>query len=135
MSTASELRKICEKDLFSFAKYVNPQRVYGELHKKVFKFLQSEDVGVNQLLLLPRGHMKSHCIAVWCAWWITKHPATTILYVSSTTTLAEAQLDAIKHILTCDNYTRLWPNMVHPELFHLSRLPSSGCTMLGQRRG
>lgn len=107
------LKTLCEADLFTFAKYTNPQRVYGELHKDVFKQLQKE--GTNQLFLLPRGHMKSHCIAVWCAWWITKNPHTTILYVSATTTLAEAQLGAIKHILTCDRYTELWPGMVNPE--------------------
>jgi phage terminase large subunit-like protein len=126
MPNLDTLRDICEADLFSFAQYVNPQRVYGELHKEVFKWLQGEDVGVNQLLLLPRAHMKSHCVAVWCAWWITKHPETTILYVSSTSTLAEAQLDAIKHILTCDEYRRLWPEMTHPEEGKRERWNASG---------
>lgn len=56
--------------------------------------------------------MKSHCLAVWCLWWITKHPDTSIMYVSATTTLAEAQLYAIKNVLTSKIYRRYWPDMV-----------------------
>lgn len=109
-----EVRQLALDDLFSFAKLVNPQYVYGEVHKKVFRFLQDTS-HPNQLVLLPRGHLKSHCIAVWCAWWITKHPETSIMYISATTTLAEAQLYAIKNILASDVYTRYWPEMIHPE--------------------
>jgi len=52
-------------------------------------------------------------IAVWCAWWITKHPDTTILYVSATEDLAIEQLYAIKMILDSDVYRRYWPDMTH----------------------
>ena len=113
-SEIEEIRELAEKDLYSFACLVNPERVYGEVHKEVFRFLQGVETP-NQLLLLPRAHMKSHCIAVWCAWWITIHPETSILYVSATTTLAEAQLYAIKNILTSDIYRRYWPEMIHPD--------------------
>ena len=113
-NTLDELRELAESDLYTFACLVNPERVYGELHEEVFRFLQQGDIP-NQLLLLPRSHMKSHCIAVWCAWWITKHPDTSMLYVSATTTLAEAQLYAIKNLLTSDTYTRYWPDMIHPD--------------------
>lgn len=109
-----EVRELAEADLFTFAKLVNPMRVYGDIHKDVFKWLQ-ESMTPNQLLLLPRAHMKSHCIAVWCAWWVTKYPETTILYISATSTLAESQLYAIKNILLSKPYQRFWPNMVHPE--------------------
>ena len=113
-NSLDELRDLAEADLYTFACLVNPERVYGDLHKDVFRFLQHADVP-NQLLLLPRSHMKSHCVAVWCAWWITKHPDTSILYVSATSTLAEAQLYAIKNLLTSDTYTRYWPDMIHPD--------------------
>lgn len=109
-----ELREAAESDLYTFARLVNPERLYGDIHKDVFKFLQNNDFP-NALLLLPRAHMKSHCIAVWCAWWITKHPETSILYVSATATLAESQLYAIKNILTSDKYSLYWPNMIHPD--------------------
>lgn len=108
----NDIQTLCEKDLFSFAKLVGPQRVYGELHERVFKFLQKEENNLNQLLLLPRGHLKSHCLAVWCAWWITNHPETTILYISATAQLAEDQLYAIKCILESKIYTRYWPEML-----------------------
>lgn len=110
-----ELRRAAEEDLFFFAELVNPMRLYGDIHKEVFQWLSSEDPTLNQLLLLARGHQKSHCMAVWCAWWITKHPETTILYISATAELAEQQLVAIKNILDSDVYREFWPDMIDPE--------------------
>lgn len=111
---ALQIREAAMQDLFFFAQLVNPLRVYGEVHKEVFQWLQSDESG-NQLLLLPRAHMKSHAVAVWCAWYITKHPETTILYISATAELAEKQLYDIKNILTGDVYTRYFPDMINPE--------------------
>lgn len=114
MSIIDEIREAAELDLYTFARLVSPQRLYGDIHKEVFTWLMSDEKP-NQLLLLPRSHMKSHCIAVWCAWWITKHPDTTILYLSATSDLAEKQLFAIKQIIDSDIYRRYWPDMIHPE--------------------
>jgi hypothetical protein len=113
-SKLDEIRELAENDLYTFARLVHPEREYGEIHKEVFKWLQASSTP-NQLLLLPRAHMKSHCIEVWVCWWITKHPETSILYVSATTTLAEAQLYAIKNTLTSEIYTRYWPEMVNED--------------------
>jgi len=114
-SKMQEIRDLAEADLFAFAKLVNPRYQYGMLHQRVFRWLQEEEDGLYQLLLLPRGHLKSHCLAVWCAWWITKHPDTTILYLSATAELAEKQLYDIKNMLTQPDYGRIWPQMIHPE--------------------
>ena len=113
-STKDLVRQQAEQDLFYFACLTHPLRLYGDVHKEAFRFLMKME-HPNQLLLLPRAHMKSHCIAVWVAWWITKHPETTILYISATSELAESQLKAIKDILTSTVYRRYWPDMVHPE--------------------
>jgi len=113
-NTVDEIRQLALADLYTFAKLVHPEREYGELHKEVFRWLQAVKTP-NQLLLLPRAHMKSHCLEVWCCWWITKHPDTSIMYVSATTTLAEAQLYAIKNTLTSKVYKRYWPEMVNAE--------------------
>lgn len=110
-----EIRKAAEGDLLYFAELVSPLRVYGDIHKEVFQWLSQEDSSLNQLLLLARGHQKSHCMAVWCAWWITKHPETTILYISATAELAEQQLVAIKNILDSSIYKTFWPDMLDPE--------------------
>jgi predicted phage terminase large subunit-like protein len=112
-SKADQVRKAAEADLFTFARLVNPSYVYGSVHRECFRWLQQDDL--NQLLLLPRGHLKSHMVAVWCAWWITRHPETTILYVSATEDLATQQLYAIKAILESDIHRRYWPDMIHPE--------------------
>jgi len=113
-SDIEEVRALAEADLYSFARLIHPEREYGEIHKKVFNWLQHTEAP-NQLLLLPRAHMKSHCIEAWCCWWITKHPETSILYVSATATLAEAQLYAIKNILCSPIYRRYWPDMVNED--------------------
>lgn len=110
-----EIRQLAENDLYTFACLVNPKYMYGEVHKEVFEWLQKENEDFNQLLLLPRGHLKSHCMAVWCAWWITKHPETTILYLSATSGLAIKQLYAIKNILDSDIYRYYWPEMTDVE--------------------
>ena len=109
-----EVKALAEQDLYTFACLVNPQYLYGEIHKDVFRWLQDSEAP-NQLLLLPRAHMKSHCVAVWTAWWLTKNPETTILYISATSTLAESQLYAIKNILTSKEYRLYWPEMLDVE--------------------
>lgn len=112
-----QVRNLAEKDLRFFAKLINPQRVYGQIHLDVFKWWMDCEEGelLNTGLLLPRDHQKSHCAAVKAAWLITRFPATTILYISATADLAEKQLKAIKDILTSDVYRTYWPEMVHPD--------------------
>lgn len=114
MSTKQEIRDLAEQDLATFAALVNPKYLYGDVHRVVFKWLMKTD-HPNQLLLLPRGHLKSHCLAVWAAWWVTKHPETTILYLSATADLAETQLYAIKNMIASPVYQRYWPEMIVPE--------------------
>jgi predicted phage terminase large subunit-like protein len=54
-------------------------------------------------------------IAYRVAWEITRNPAVTILYISSTSGLAEKQLKFIKDILDSPIYRRYWPEMTHPD--------------------
>lgn len=118
---AKQLRELALNDLFTFARLVNPGYVYGDVHKEVFRWLQDynlfgQGVGsTNKLIMLPRAHLKSHMVATWASWIITRHPEVTMLYVSATSTLAETQLYAIKNILTSSVYTRYFPEYVHPQ--------------------
>jgi hypothetical protein len=107
------IRKRACEDLLFFAKLVNPKRAYGPVHEELFEWWTTPGTKDNKLALLPRGHQKSHCAAVKAAWDLTRDPSTTILYVSATSQLAEAQLYAIKQILTCDIYRLLWPQMIN----------------------
>jgi hypothetical protein len=59
--------------------------------------------------------MKSKIAAYLAAWWITKDPAVTILYVSATAPLAEKQLYQIKQIIDSPIYRRYWPEMIGPD--------------------
>lgn len=88
---AKQLREAAKDDLFLFAQLVNPGYIYGDVHKKVYKWMEEYtlfgrgDLTIsNKLMLLPRGHLKSHMVATWAAWMITRHPEITILYVSAT---------------------------------------------------
>lgn len=115
MSRLTQVREAAEADLLIFAKLVGPNRLYGQVHEEAIRWLTENNSTYDDLLLLPRGHLKSHLIAVWCAWWITKHPEVTILYVSATEDLAIEQLYAIKSILESDIYYRYWPEHVNKE--------------------
>lgn len=125
-SRHEQAREILEQDLYLFAKYINPQYVYGDIHQQVFKWLEESGTNNHQLLLMPRGHLKSHCIAVWCVWWITKFPATSIVYLSAGEDLATLQIDAIKHMITSDRYRKLWPEMINKEEAKRSRWTAWG---------
>jgi hypothetical protein len=112
--SVDQVKEMAESDLYTFAKLISPERLYGAVHEKVYKFLMRDDIP-NALILLPRGHMKSFCIAIYVVWRITKNPELTCLYLSATTSLAETQLYQIKNILTSKIYRRYWPDMVHKE--------------------
>lgn len=125
--TKDEIKAAAESDLATFAALVNPSRVYGDIHMELFQWWQRENALDHQLCLMPRDHQKSHQLATRVAWWITKFPATTVAYVSSTSDLAEKQLYFIKNILTSNIYRMYWPNMVNKlksqrELWNVSEI-------------
>lgn len=110
-----QIRDAAEEDFVFFCRLINPHRLYGDCHNDVMRWMTRPDGKNNQLVLLPRGHMKSHIIAMWAAWWITKHPDCTIIYVSATERLAILQLSAIKQVLESKQYRRYWPEMINAE--------------------
>jgi ribosomal protein L14 len=109
------IRQAAENDLLAFIKIMAPHRVLGNVHHDVINWWVREEAGDHQLLLMPRDHQKSALVAYRVAWEITKNPATTVLYISATSTLAEKQLYFIKNILTSKQYRRYWPEMIHEE--------------------
>lgn len=115
MSKLDEIRQLAEADLLTFIKLVAPHILLGAIHEELISWWARSEAKENQLVLLPRGHMKSKLIAYRTAWHITKHPETTILYVSATADLAEKQLYAIKQIIDSPIYRRYWSEMIHPE--------------------
>jgi hypothetical protein len=120
---------MAEADLYTFAILVNPTYMYGVIHKEVCKWLQDDSDDLNKLLLLPRGHLKSHLMATYAAWRITKMPEIIILYGSATNTLTELQLEAIKNILISESYTDLWPDMVHPNVHKRKKWTNSAISV------
>ena len=119
---AKRIRETALEDLFFFAQLVNPGYVYGEIHKELFKWMQDYNLygqgktqTSNKLIMLPRAHLKSHMVATWAAWIITRHPEVTILYVSATAELSETQLFAVQNILASTVYQRYFPEYINPQ--------------------
>lgn len=121
-SEAKQIRETAMEDLYFFAQLVNPGYLYGDVHKDIFKWMEDyhlfngdTDLTSNKLIMLPRAHLKSHMVATWCAWIITRHPEITILYVSATAELAETQLYAVQNILASSVYQRYFPEYINPQ--------------------
>lgn len=119
---AKEIRQRALIDLNYFATLVNPGYMYGEVHREIYRWMESYylfgqgggDLTSNKLIMLPRAHLKSHMVATWCAWIITRHPEVTMLYVSATAELAETQLFAIQNILSSRVYQQFFPEYINP---------------------
>jgi phage terminase large subunit-like protein len=110
-----EKRIKAEQDLEYFIELVHPRRLLGNVHREVIRWWTRQDAKEHQLLLLPRDHGKSALIAYRVAWELTRDPTLRILFISSTSNLATKQLKFIKDILTSDNYSLFWPDMVNKE--------------------
>lgn len=119
---AVEIRELAKQDLFFFAKLVNKGYIYGDVHREIFQWMQEytlfgqggDSLSTNKLIMLPRAHLKSHMVATWVAWVITRHPEVTMLYVSATAELAETQLFAIQNIIGSTVYQQYFPEYINP---------------------
>jgi phage terminase large subunit-like protein len=94
---------------------MNPNYAYGDIHQEVADLLQNDEDIMSQLVLLPRGHLKSHLMACYVAWEIVKDPCITVIYLSATQDLCWDQLGAIKNILESDRCRDLWPDLIDAE--------------------
>lgn len=108
-------KKIALSSPEAFINYVHPKRWLGNIHRDVINWWTASNAKPNQLLLLPRDHMKSALVAYRCVYELTKNPSLRILYISSTSNLAIKQLKFMKDILTSDRYRAMWPEMVLEE--------------------
>lgn len=106
------VRESAEADLAVFIRLVAPHLLLGSVHYELLAWWCRQEAKKNQLVLLPRGHLKSKLAAYRTAWHITKNPETTVLYVSATADLAEKQLYQIKQIIDNPIYRRYWPEMI-----------------------
>src|SRR3990167_3255879 len=110
-----EVRERAEADLIAFIRLVAPWRLIAHVHEDLCNWWTRQDAKQNQLLLLPRDHAKSWFVAMRCVWRIVKNPTIRILYLSSTSNLAEKQLKLIKDILTSDVFTYYLPEFVNKD--------------------
>lgn len=101
--------------LEAFIKLVHPGRVLGRMHKDLIAWWTRKDAKSHQLVLLPRDHGKSAMVAYRVVWELTRNPTLRVLYISSTSNLAQKQLKFIKDIFLSDTYRTYWPEMVNKE--------------------
>src|SRR5690606_20745843 len=109
-SPEDRIREAAEADLATFVRLVAPHRVLGHCHEELFRWWNRQDAKSHQLVLMPRDHGKSAMVAYRVAWAITKDPTVRVLYISSTSGLAEKQLKFIGDILTSKIYQKYWPD-------------------------
>lgn len=109
------IKRTAEQDFVAFVKLIAPYLFIGEIHRELMEWWERQGHKSHQLVLLPRGHLKSTLIALRVVWRLTREPWLTFLYLSSSSNLAEKQLGLIKTILTSNIYRRYWPDMVHIE--------------------
>ena len=115
MASKSEIRELAEGNFFAFMRLVNPTYVYGDIHEEGAAWLSNPDASARRLMLWPRAHLKSHILASYAAWRITKDPWISIVYLSAGEDLAKDQIYAIKNMMTSDTYRRYWPEMFHED--------------------
>lgn len=113
MTNKDEIREAAEADLETFIRLVAPYQVIGGIHSEWCSWTSSQESGNHQLTLLPRDHGKSRYVAFKVAWTIVRRPDVRILYISSTSGLAEKQLYFIKTILTSPIVRRYWPDLIN----------------------
>jgi len=99
LTTLDQIREAAEADLSVFIKLVAPHILLGSVHQELIQWWTRQDAKTNQLVLLPRGHLKSKLVAYRAAWWITKYPDTTICYLSATADLAENSYTRLNRLL------------------------------------
>lgn len=109
------IRDAAESDLETFIRLVAPKQMLGAVHQELCRWWTRQEASQFQMVLLPRDHGKSRMIAFRVAWEITKRPWIRVLYISSTSNLAEKQLGFIKEIMTSNIYRRYWPDMINDE--------------------
>lgn len=115
LTKEDEVRLAAENDLILFIKLVAPYRVLGSCHEDLARWWQRSEAKTHQLCLMPRDHGKSAMVAFRVAQAIAKDPCIRIIYLSSTSGLAEKQLGLIKQILESDAFRHYWPDHIHPE--------------------
>ncbi len=100
--------------LKAFVGLTAPHLHLGHCHHDLLDFLQQEGEE-RQLVIFPRGHLKSTLLAYQTAWTIVREPDTTIVYLSATADLAEKQTGLIKTILDSTIVHKYWPELLPQE--------------------
>lgn len=107
------LRDLAMSDLRGFVGLVAPHLHLGHAHHDLLKFLMLTDE--RQLVIWPRGHLKSTILAYVAAWHVIKQPEITVVYLSATADLAEKQTGLIKTIIDSPIVHKYWPELLPEE--------------------
>lgn len=109
-----QIKEECENSLKAYARWVSPDRYYGDVHFDLFDYLQYGEARC-KLALIPRDHQKSWCAAVYVSWILTIKPWARINYVSWSESLVNAQMTSIESLLYSEAHRELWPEHLNFE--------------------
>lgn len=115
MTSKEEIIKLAENSTEAFIRLISPESVLGHVHIDFCSWMDNPETKTHKLGLLPRDHQKSRMAAFYVMRRITKDPHLRVLYLSSTSNLAEKQLKFIKDKLDSKIYRRYWPSHIHPD--------------------
>jgi len=109
-----KIKEECEGSLKAYARWVSPDRYYGDVHYDLFDYFQYGEARC-KLALIPRDHQKSWCAAVYVSWVLTVKPWSRINYVSWSESLVLAQMASIQSLLYSEPHRELWPTHLNFE--------------------
>ena len=111
-----QIRQLAEQDLRAFVRLIAPEAVLGHVHDDFLDWVQRSETKSHKLGLLPRDHQKSRMAAFYVLWRIVRNPCIRILYISSTSNLAEKQLKFIKDKLEGKIFKKYWPEFINEDI-------------------
>ena len=113
--TLDSIRLQAEGNFEFFIRLIDPKQMLGGVHQELCQWMTRRSAKNHQLILMPRDHGKSRIAGFYALWELTRNPCARILYISSTSNLAEKQLGFIKDRMQTSLYRKYWPEMTHPE--------------------
>lgn len=109
----TELAQMLNEDCWTFARYMLPDFMFGDVHKTILQDMSREDrleEDPNLLVLIPRDHLKSVMLATYATWRVARNPAYTILYITADEDLGRLQMSFMQNIFESAQFTEAYPD-------------------------
>lgn len=118
MAQLDDLRDECNASLWSFARYMLPHYMFGDMHKEIMDNLGADRASQevqNKLVMVSRDHLKSVVAAVYTVWKVSRNPAYTMLYMVADEGLGRLQMSFMQGIIESPRYRMMYPEHFDPD--------------------